>query len=99
MTTLGAKARPQVIGVVTAALFYALSFWRIARRNRGNKVIECGTMAIMVTIAMVFLSRFIDLPDWAFSSLLALIFLLCTATLFFLAQRAYRALCHRRAEQ
>jgi len=62
-----------------------------------NKIIECGVMAIALLLAMAFLPKFVDLPGWAFGSLL-LIFLLCVATLIFVAQRAYHALRHRRAK-
>lgn len=53
----------------------------------------------MVTLAMAFLLKYVDLPDWVFFSFILLLFLLCMATLFFVAQRAYRALRNRKAVQ
>jgi hypothetical protein len=78
-----------------AVFFYGFSFWRISRNHRGNKVIECGSIAIMVLLAMAFYSKFAPLPDWLLGCLLLLLFLLCLCTLFFLAQEGYRALRSR----
>jgi hypothetical protein len=91
------RTLPGFVGAIAATLFYGLSFWRIARKNPDNKVIECGVLTIMVMLAMAFLSRVIDLPDWAFGSLITLLFLLCMATLFFVAQRAWRGLRNRKS--
>ena len=99
MIAAGAKVFPGIAGAIAATVLYGLSFWRIVRKNRGNKVVECGIMAIMVTLAMAFLLKYVDLPDWVFFSFILLLFLLCMATLFFVAQRAYRALRNRKAVQ
>jgi hypothetical protein len=84
---------------VATAFFYGLFFWRTVGQKRGNKVIECAVMAVALLVVMARLSRFIELPDWAFGSLLLLNFLLCIATLFFLAQRAYLTLRQRSARK
>ncbi len=97
MIAQSAKIVSGIIGAIAATLFWALSFWRIARQSRGNKVIECGVLAIVVLLAMAFLSRVIEFPDWAIVALIALLFILCVATLFFFAQECYRSLQRRKA--
>lgn len=99
MTILSSKTAPQIVGALAAAFFYGLFFWRTVRSNPGNRLIECGVMAIALALAMAFLSSLVRLPDWAFGSMLLLIFLLSVATLFFLGQRAYRALSGRGTRQ
>jgi membrane protein YdbS with pleckstrin-like domain len=96
MIAQGAKVLPGIIGATAATLFWGLSFWQIVRLNRGNKVIECGVFAIIVLLAMAFLSRVIELPDWALVALIALLLFLCVATLFFFAKECYRSLQHRK---
>jgi hypothetical protein len=79
---------------VTAGYFYF--FWRTFRRNRGNKLVECGTITVAVFFAMVPFSRIPGstnhIPDWIFLPYILLVVLLCFTTLFFLAQRIWRAL-------
>ena len=99
MRVASAKVLPGIAGAIAATLLYGLSFWRIVRKNRGNKVVECGIMAIMVTLATAFLLKYVDLPDWALVAFIVLLLLLCMATLFFVAQRAYCALRSRKAVQ
>jgi hypothetical protein len=80
---------------VYLALFYGVSFWRILRRNPGNKLIECGTLTVVVFLAMVPVSTIPGftnwVPDWAFGLWILLTILLCFSTLFFLAQRIFQA--------
>ncbi len=82
MMVAGSRVFPGIIGAMAATLLYGLSFWRIVRKNRGNKVVECGVMAIMVMLAMAFLGEYADLPDWVFFLFILLLFLLCMATFF-----------------
>lgn len=84
-----------IFGGVIAILFYGLSFWRIFKNNRGSRIVECGTLTIMVLVTLAFLMKIVDLPDWAFGLFLLLLFLLCMLTLFFVAQRGYYALRRR----
>jgi hypothetical protein len=87
-----------IVGGALVLLFYGSLFARTLRQNRGNKVIEFGAMTIMLFLAMAFTSRF--LPFWAFGLLLALVFLLCIITLFFLVKRGWDgAHRHKSAEQ
>jgi ABC-type Na+ efflux pump permease subunit len=75
---------------------YLLYFWRVFRSNPGNKLVECGTITVAVFLALVPFSRipgFTDhIPDWIFMPYIFLVVLLCFTTLFFLAQRIWRAL-------
>lgn len=86
---------PGIVSAILAILYWGLLFWRTFRRNRGNLVIECGIVTIMIFLAMAFLSRIINFPDWAFGSLLATVFLLCLITLFFFFLEIFRSLRKR----
>jgi hypothetical protein len=83
MVATGARALPQMIGAVTVLLSYGIYFWRVLRKSQGNKTIECGAMAIMVMLAIAFLSKFIDLPDRVLALLCVLLVILCFTTLGF----------------
>jgi hypothetical protein len=39
-----------VIDILGLVLFYGFVFWRIFKGNRGNKVIECGSITLIVFI-------------------------------------------------
>ena len=93
----GPKVLPQAIGVAAALPFYGFSFWRIARQNKGNKTIECGIIAIAVIFGMAFLSKLVDLPDWAIGALCLLLVVLCFATLGFFVQGLIHSSRHRKA--
>jgi hypothetical protein len=78
-----------------AGYFYL--FWHTFRSNRGNKLVECGTITVAVfLIFLVFCQRTPGspdhVPDWIFLAYIPLVVLLCFTTLFFLAQRIWRAL-------
>ena len=53
-------------------------------------------IAFTAFLAVASLSDPGKMPDWLLLSWLILVFLLCLATLFFLAQRAYQAVRRRR---
>jgi hypothetical protein len=80
-------------------LFYAFMFWRLFRDNRGNRVIECGSITLMLFLVMLALTRIPNLPiDYA-TWLGPALFLLCMLTMFFLFQQGYRALRKRLKER
>jgi hypothetical protein len=80
-----------IVGSIGVVLFYGFSFWRIFKGNPGNRVIECGSITLMVFV--VILAAFkAHLPVWVLGWLGLLVFLLCLLTMFFLVQQAYRAL-------
>jgi hypothetical protein len=86
----------EVGGGLYSVVFYALFFWRVFKKNPGNRVVECGVITLAVFFAMIPLSKLQDPPDWVFAPWLILVILLCFSTLFFVVQRAYRAIRHRK---
>ena len=76
-------------------LFYGFVFWRIFKRSSGNKVIECGSIALMVFVVTLALFK-ANCPVWVLAWLWVLVFLLCLLTMFFLVQQGYRALRSRK---
>lgn len=97
MIALEALSGNGIVGGLGLVLLYGFSFWRIFKSNPGNKVIACGSIALMVFIVMIALFKIPNFPVWVLASLGFLLFLLCLLTMFFLAQRGYRALRHRKA--
>jgi hypothetical protein len=73
-------------------LFYALILWRVFKDNRGNRVIQCGSITLMLLLVMIALP--IDYLGWLGPAL----FLLCMLTMFFLFQQGYRALRRRKTQ-
>jgi len=91
----------RVHGIIEAlfVLFaYWLSFWRIFKRNRGNKVVKCGSITLMLTVALGALLKTQAVPAWVLGSLGFLVFLLCLVTMLFLVQQGYRALRRRKTD-
>jgi hypothetical protein len=87
-----------VIGGVALIVAYGFSFWRIFKHNPGSKVIECGSITLMLFIIAVVLFKVPNFPVWILASLFLLIFLLCLLTLGFLVQQGYRAVRHRKMQ-
>ena len=87
---------PGIVGSIGLVLFYGYSFWRIFKANPRNKVIECGSITIMVFVVILALFK-AKLAVWVLPYLGMLVFWLGLLTMFFLAQRGYRALRRRRA--
>ena len=76
-------------------LLYAFMFWRLFRDNRGNRVIQCGSITLMLFLVMVALARIPNIPIDYVAWLGPALFLLCMLTMFFLFQQGYRALRKR----
>jgi hypothetical protein len=74
--------------------FYAFAFWRMVKANRGSKVIECGGIAILLLLAIGFLSKS-NAPDWLMANLFILLLLVCFLTVGLYIQKGYRALRYR----
>jgi drug/metabolite transporter superfamily protein YnfA len=90
---------PHTVNVLRSIVFfllYAFIFWRTFKDNRGNRVIQCGSITLMLFLLMMALLRIphfpVDYVAWLGLPLL----LLCILTLFFLVQQGYRALRHRK---
>ncbi len=80
-------------GLLVIAI-YAFSFWRIVKTNRGNSVIECGIISLVLTFAAGFAARS-GASDWIVESLGVLLLLMCFLTVGLFAREFYVALRHR----
>ena len=96
MITSNGNGLRAIVAMLPALVFYAIYFWRIFKNNPGNRLVECGTITVAVFLAMVPLSKLGDIPDWVWVPWLILVLLLCFSTLFFVGQRAYRAIRRRK---
>jgi Na+/alanine symporter len=84
-----------VFGGVAVIAFYALALWRIVKRNQGNRVIECGSIALVAFFIMAALVRVPNLPDWIVPALGILFLLLGFLMILFLIQQGYNAIRHK----
>jgi hypothetical protein len=94
---MASSLRPIVSFLVVAAVYW-LSLWRIIKGNRGNRVIECGSITLMLFFLMMLLMKLTILPDWVLPSLGVLLFLLCLLTMFFLLLQGVQAIRHRKSK-
>jgi len=86
---------PHIVNVARSIglfLFYAFIFWRLFKDNRGNRVIQCGSITLMLFLVMLALTRIPNLPIDYVAWLGPALFLLCMLTMSFLFQQGYRAL-------
>jgi hypothetical protein len=93
--SLLASSVGKVIAVFGVAFGYLALFWRTFRQNRGNRLIECG--AITLIVAFIGLATFVTIPgisdhppNWVFWLWISSVILLCLSTLFFAVQRLWR---------
>src|SRR6266849_10399462 len=70
---------------------YLSAFWRVFKTHPGNRLVRCGIIALLVFAALLVLIRFPSVPQWVIDYVGLLLLLLCLLTMFFLFQRAYRA--------
>jgi hypothetical protein len=94
MNLVEADMLRRVVGILALVLFYGFSFWRIFKRNPGNRVVEYGSITLMVFVVLMALAK-AKFPTWVLGWLAMLVFWLCILTMFFLAQQGYRALRRR----
>ncbi len=80
------------------AAVYCLSLWRTIKGNRGNRVIECGSIALILLFFMMLLVKLPNVPDWVLLSLGLLLLLLCLLTIFFLLLQGIQAIRHRKSK-
>jgi hypothetical protein len=64
-----AYAVRSTLGSLLVAVACSLFFWRIIKSNRGNRVIECGSVALMLGILMMLLMKLTNLPKWVLTSI------------------------------
>jgi hypothetical protein len=95
MAASGSAVQSVVSGVALIG-FYGLAFWRILRRNAGNRVIESGVLALAVAFVMGAVMKILSLPDWVAPSLGILFLLLGFLMIFFLMQQGYNAIRRRK---
>jgi len=88
----------EVLSAVGVVAVYAVAFWRIIRRNAGNKVIECGGIALVLFVLLAKLINIKGLPGWLEPSLGLLLFVLCLLTMAFLFLQAGDARRSRKAK-
>jgi len=87
---------PGTLGEVLLVFpLYGLFFRRLFKNNPGNRLVECGSITLIVFLAMLPINKIGDVPDWLFGAWLILILLLCVAMLFFLFQRMFHAIARR----
>src|SRR5215472_15130067 len=94
---MASSLRP-IVSFLAVAVVYWLSLWRIIKGNRGNRVIECGSITLMLFFLIMPLMKLTSLPDWVVPSLGALLFLLCLLTMFFLFLQGVQAIRRRRSK-
>jgi hypothetical protein len=87
---------PSLFRIVLVAVLYSFFFWRTIKSNRGNRVIECGCVALTVFMVLIVLIRIEGLPEWLMPSLGALLLFLCLLTMFFLAEQTIGSLRRNR---
>jgi hypothetical protein len=63
MVASGGVVRSVVSGMALI-VFYAFAFWRIAKRNTGNRVIECGCLTLVVFAVLMATINMPNLSDW-----------------------------------
>jgi hypothetical protein len=80
-------------------LLYTFIFWRLFREYRGNRVIQCGSITLMLFLVIVALTQIPHVPFDYMAWLWPALFLLCMLTMFFLFQQGYRALRKRFKER
>ena len=87
------------VSAIFVFLGYVTFFWRTFKSNPGNRLVECGSMTLIVFFAFLVvasLSQPGKVPGWLILTWLTLAILLSISTLFFLGQRAFHAVRRRR---
>ena len=88
-----------MVRLIAVAALYCVFFWRTITGNRGNKLIISGCVALTVFMILVVLINVDGVPDWVMKSLGSLLLFLCLLTMFFLFQRAIKAIRRHKAER
>lgn len=87
-----------ILSAVGVAGIYCLSLWRVIKGNRENRVVECGSIALIVFALLAALVKIPNLPDWVLPSVGLLLLLLCLLTMFFLFLQVVHAITNRKTE-
>jgi hypothetical protein len=94
LLSIASGVRP-IVSFRIVAVVYWVTLWRVIKANRGNRIIECGSITLMLFFLMMLLMKLPNVPDWALPALGLLRFLLCLLTVFFLLLQAVQAIRHR----
>jgi hypothetical protein len=97
MLLRNASAVRSVLSLLAVAGIYGLTLWRNIKDNRGNRVIECGSIALIVFFLLMVLMKFPTLPDWVLASLGSRLLLLCVLTMLFLLLQGVHVLRNRKS--
>jgi hypothetical protein len=74
---------------------YAFIFWRTFKDNPGNRVIQCGSITLMLLLVILALTQIPHVPFDYVAWLGPALFVLCMLTMFFFFQQGYRELRER----
>jgi hypothetical protein len=85
-----------VMKVIGLALLYSWFFWSTFKNNRGNRLIQCGSITLILLMVIVVLIRIPKVPFTYIEWLGVALLLFCLLTLFFLFQQGYHALRNRK---
>jgi hypothetical protein len=85
-----------VISGIALIVCYGFVLWRVARRNAGNRVVESGSLALVIVFVIVAVMKIPNVPDWVAPSLGILFLLLGFLMIFFLIQQGYNAIRRRK---
>jgi hypothetical protein len=84
------------VAAVGVALAYGISCWRIFRRFRGDKFIECASITTFLLMGVIAVHRIPNVPSWVVKAILPLMGLFCWLSVYFGLQQAYHAIRHRK---
>jgi hypothetical protein len=80
-------------GLIVTAI-YAFATWRVVATSRGNRVIECGVISLILVFAEGFATRSNAL-DWVLESFGVLMLLMCFLTVALFARECYQGIRQR----
>ena len=83
---------PKIVGALGLFTLYGWTFWRVGKRNAGNKLMECACIAGGLFMGMFGALKIPGCPDWVPASLGLLGLLVGFAMIFFIFKGAFLAI-------